>query len=288
VSVASANKASFRRIPEVIYNTCAIPVASEVMLADYTEHIPLPSGYTPDRAGFVRFVEMWRTAVPDLTYTVTHFTDDDLIGDGDRVMHRVTGRGTHLGEMMGIPPTGKPLEWTELHIGRYADGMLVEHWGQIDVLRIMQDIGAMPGLTPPPPEVDPPAVEDVQPIGDDGLRALLGRYAEGRVDGLVHPDAVHLCGTALPPGPAGLDAELSLYRAAFPDLEVAVEDSLVEYPFVVGRLTAAGTHSGEFMGVPPTGRRVGFGRIDVLEVADGRIVGRWALADTLGLLAQLR
>ena len=127
------------------------------MTDDYVEHIPLPPGYPQGRAGFDRFVAMWRTAVPDIRYTITRFTPDDLIGEGDRVVHRVEGHGTHLGEMFGIAPTGRTLDWTETHIGRYEDGMLVEHWGQIDVMRILQAVGVVPGFALRPPGPIPPS-----------------------------------------------------------------------------------------------------------------------------------
>ena len=138
-------KRSFRRIPEEIFNKGNLAAADEVMEPDYIEHIPMPPGFTPDRAGFKKFVGMWRNAAPDLQYTVTPFTDTDLIGEGDKVVHRVVGRGTHRGEFLGIAATGKKLLWTETHIGRYASGKLVEHWGQIDVLSILQELGVVPG-----------------------------------------------------------------------------------------------------------------------------------------------
>ena len=169
------NKASFRRIPERIYNRGEMGLSAEVMTDDYVEHIPLPAGFSTGRVGFDQFVEMFRVAVPDLTYTVTHFTPDDLIGDGDHVVHHVEGRGTHLGELFGIPPSGRALDWTETHIGRYAGGMLVEHWGQIDVLRILQGVGAVPGYTPRGPAPIPPAVADERPLSTEAMRGLMTR-----------------------------------------------------------------------------------------------------------------
>lgn len=288
-------KASFRRIPEEIYNAGAVETTDEIMVADYIEHIPLPPGYTPDRAGFVRFVEAWRQAVPDLRYTVTRFTDDDLIGEGTQVMHRLVGRGTHLGEMLGIPPTGRPLEWTEMHVGRFEHGRLVEHWGQIEVVRIMQAVGALPGTAESRPEVAAPQVDDDADPDPEALRDLVGRYVlqvwnDGRLeaaDELVHAEAVHTANAPLPAGPDGLRRDVSTLREAFPDLRLEVEDVIVEYPYAVGRFAGTGTHERAFMGVQPTGRSVRFGMIEVLQVASGLIVARWSLGDLMGLLGQL-
>lgn len=197
--------------------------------------------------------------------------------------------------MMGIPPTGQALEWTEIHVGRFAEGRLVEHWGQIDVLRIMQAIGAVPGVADVVLETAPPRVQDNPRIAADGLRKLVERYAgelwsDGRLeaaDELVHPDAVHLSGRELPAGPKGMKRDVELLRAAVTDLRLVVEDTIVEYPYAVGRFTATGTHGGDFMGIPRTGRRVAFGLLEVLQVSAGTIVARWSLADLMGLLGQL-
>src|SRR6476660_1256873 len=170
------NKASFRRIPEVIFNTGNIDVADDVMEPNYIEHIPMPPSFTADREGFKKFVQMWRSAVSDLHYTITHFTDEDLIGEGDCVVHRVVGHGTHTGGFMGIPPTGRELEWTETHIGRYANGKMVEHWGQIDVASIVQEMGVVPGGGERPPSPTTPAVEATRQTSREENKGLMSRF----------------------------------------------------------------------------------------------------------------
>jgi predicted ester cyclase len=294
-AIVTANKASFRRIPEVIYNRGELDVASDVMVEQYVEHIPLPPGYTPDRAGFVKFVAMWRTAVPDLQYTVTRLTPDDLIGEGDKVVHRVVGRGTHRGEMLGIAPTGRPLQWTETHIGRYENGMLVEHWGQIDVLRMMQCIGVVPGYTPAAPDPIPPEVADPNPLSADQMRAFMTRFIDDvwnrgqleTADEIFHPAATSPSAPQLPPGPAGVKLIAAMFRNAFPDFHMSVDNMIVEYPFIVGRFTESGTHRGELMGIAPTGKSVRFGEIGILRVANRQVVESWYEVDMLGLMGQL-
>lgn len=133
------NKTIFRRIPEEIINTGNLARADELIAADYTEHLPLPPGTPSGLAGFKAWWTMFRAAFPDLHYTV-----EDLIAEGDKVAGRVTVRGTHQGEFLGIPPTGKQATWTEIHIGRFAGGRLVEHWANIDQLGMLQQLGAIP------------------------------------------------------------------------------------------------------------------------------------------------
>lgn len=76
--------------------------------------------------------------------------------------------------------------------------------------------------------------------------------------------------------------------AAFPDLQIQIEDMVAEADRVVTRLTLTGTHRGTFRGLEPTGRQVSFGAIRIYQLADGKVVDTWANQDALGLLGQLR
>ena len=69
---------------------------------------------------------------------------DDMVAEADKVAVRSTFTGTHRGELMGVPPTGKQVSIGLLLIYRIADGKIVEHWMQADTLGILQQIGAMP------------------------------------------------------------------------------------------------------------------------------------------------
>ena len=68
-----------------------------------------------------------------------------VVAEGDIVAGRMTTKGTHKGDLMGIPPTGKQVEFTEIHIVRIANGKAVEHWGNQDDSTLMQQLGVMPG-----------------------------------------------------------------------------------------------------------------------------------------------
>ncbi len=133
------NRTNFRRIPEEIFNKGNLALADELFAADYIEHVPLPPGWPSGVEGFKQFVTMLRAAFPDFHYTV-----EDGIAEGDKVVGRITAHGTHKGEFMGIPPTGKQATWTEIHIGRYAGGKLVEHWFNGDQLGMLQQLGVVP------------------------------------------------------------------------------------------------------------------------------------------------
>ena len=80
-------------------------------------------------------------ALPDLTATM-----EDLVVSGDRVVGRFVYRGTHLGEFMGLPPSGRPVEMRSIDIWRVADGLFVEHWDELNTLEFFQQLGALPQL----------------------------------------------------------------------------------------------------------------------------------------------
>ena len=87
----------------------------------------------PGIAGFKYAVQALQTAFPDLTMTV-----HDLIAEGDKVVARLTARGTHQGSFRGIAPTGRVVEWTGIRIFRIAEGKIAEHWANWDDLSLVQ------------------------------------------------------------------------------------------------------------------------------------------------------
>jgi steroid delta-isomerase-like uncharacterized protein len=117
-------------------------------------------------------------------------------------------------------------------------------------------------------------------------------FNEGRLeaaDELVTPDFVGH-DPALPEpfrGPEGLKGQVDGYRAAFPNLRIAIEDEIAEGDRVVTRWSARGTHEAELFGIPATGRQTTVTGITIDRIADGRIVETWTNWDTLGLLQQL-
>jgi steroid delta-isomerase-like uncharacterized protein len=135
------NKTSFKRLYEEVFNQGNLDVADELIGPNVVEHQQQP-GVSPDAAGpeLVRQIaRFFRSAFPDL-----HIAVDDLIAEGDRVAARVTISGTHQGEMLGIPPTGKHVEVSSIDIIRFQDGKAAEHWGETDIMSMMQQLGVVP------------------------------------------------------------------------------------------------------------------------------------------------
>lgn len=88
-------------------------------------------------------------------------------------------------------------------------------------------------------------------------------------------------------GPAGMAAQIALFRHAMPDYSVEHQDIVVQGDRVAVRNTVSGTHQGAFMGHEPTGKRIEMRTMDLHQVRNGRIVATWHLEDFAGLMAQL-
>ena len=131
-------KTTIERIPLEILNQGRYDLIDEIYAPDFVEHYEQP-GFAPTREGFKQFAMAYRAAFPDLHYTV-----DDAIEAGDKIVHRLSASGTMKGDFAGMPATGKHATWTEIHIGRVANGRVVEHWGLVDQLGLFVQLGIVP------------------------------------------------------------------------------------------------------------------------------------------------
>ncbi len=131
------NKTLIRRWVEV-WNKQKLDVIDRFVTADYVRHDPnAPEVRGPE--GEKQLVGMYLAAFPDLQFTV-----EDLVAEGDKVATHITVRGTHRGELMGIPPTGKQITVEAMEIYRLEDGRIAEQWVVMDGLGMMQQLGVIP------------------------------------------------------------------------------------------------------------------------------------------------
>lgn len=121
------------------------------------------------------------------------------------------------------------------------------------------------------------------------LGEIFGAGAYGLADELVLPDAIGHDAASPEPikGAKGLKEAAGGYRAAFPDLEVVVEDVIAEGDLVAVRWTARGTHQGDLFGIAPTGKEATVTGITIDRFSGGKVAESWTNWDTLGLLQQL-
>ncbi len=109
------------------------------------------------------------------------------------------------------------------------------------------------------------------------------------VDEFLAPDFIEReeLPPGFPPGREGVKVLVSVFRSAFPDFKATIDDMIAEGEKVVVRTTWRGTQKGEFMGIPPTGKNVSFGVIDIIRFAGDKGVEHWGIMDSTSLMQQL-
>ena len=134
---AEAYRTLARRFVEDVWDKGDLAAVEEVFSRDVVDHHAVWPA--PGVEGQKQLLTAFRTAFPDL-----HVTSDDILVDGDRIAVRWTARGTHQGELLGIPATGKQVTITGIDILRVADGKIVERWAEDNGLALMQQLGVVP------------------------------------------------------------------------------------------------------------------------------------------------
>jgi steroid delta-isomerase-like uncharacterized protein len=127
VSAEERNKALARKFFEEAWGKGNVATVDEFMSAEYVEH-PRPSTLSPGAEGLKQLIAAYRTAFPDLKTML-----DDIFAEGDRVAFRWNVSGTHLGDWLGIPPTGNHVAANGITVFRISDGKVVESWTSIDL-----------------------------------------------------------------------------------------------------------------------------------------------------------
>jgi steroid delta-isomerase-like uncharacterized protein len=133
------NKALVRRLVDEVINQGNMSVIDKLFAPDFVEHEKLPPEIPPGREAPKLLFTMLRSAFPDFKATIEH-----LVAEGDTVVVSMAWTGTQKGEFMGVPATGKSISIGVIDIIRLAEGKFVEHWGIMDSMALMQQLGAIP------------------------------------------------------------------------------------------------------------------------------------------------
>ena len=134
--------ATLRRFYDSI-NAGDVDRFGELLADDFVEHEETP-GLAPTKEGVKEFFRMYIAAFPNLRFDV-----EDILASGDKVVARVRVTGTHEGEFMGMPATGKSVDVQAIDIVRFGDdGLAHEHWGVFDAMAMMQQLGVVPEGAP--------------------------------------------------------------------------------------------------------------------------------------------
>jgi steroid delta-isomerase-like uncharacterized protein len=172
-----------------IWNAGNVDLVDEVLSPSFVNHIRL-DGQRPGREGMKQLLQRWRLAFPDASVSV-----DLMLHEGDRVATRYTARGTHRDSFLGIPASGKPVEFTGIHIFRVENGKLVEGWGYLDLATLLMQLGALKFPTAGEPYAG-------GPVGGGGYGGASGGGFGGALEGSwpSTPPAPSGAGGGLVPG----------------------------------------------------------------------------------------
>jgi len=139
--MSEENKAIARRWVEELWSLGHTEVADEIIAPEYSVHDP----GTPNRAGGVEGeknnVKMYRSVFPDLWFSI-----EDMIASGDQVVVCHTAHGTHRGDLMKIPPTGKEVAVTGISVLRIQDGKIIELRINWDKMGMLEQLGLAPRI----------------------------------------------------------------------------------------------------------------------------------------------
>jgi len=134
-----ANIAIVRKFFEVGPSKGDLAAADAILHPEFSLHTPLPTP-GPGIEAMNTVITTCRAAFHGLQVTV-----DDIMAEGDKVTARFTARGTHKGDFMGLPPTGKAIIMTGIEIFRINEGKIAELWGEANLMGLMQQLGILPG-----------------------------------------------------------------------------------------------------------------------------------------------
>lgn len=133
------NKAIVRRFVDEVQCQHKLDVLDEVFSQDMVDHSHITN--PPNLDGTRQMFAMMFSAFPDFKATI-----QDQIAEGDKVVTRKTFTGTHQGDYMGIPPTGKDIAFEVIEIVELVDGKITDHWAVGDMLGMMQQLGVIPAM----------------------------------------------------------------------------------------------------------------------------------------------
>ena len=284
-----ANKATWMRTIDQIWNAKDLSIVDELYAADFAMVQESGIGQIVGPAGYRVYFQTYFTGVPDIRMEV-----EESIAEGEWAAIRYVAGGTHEGELLGIPATGRSARVGCISIARFRDGQFVENTMHFDKMSMLQQFGVLP---PPEARVESWGVPATSAgVGDpETSKQVAARntdevWNEGRVeliDELFADDFIWHSNDAPPMGREAWGQFVGAYLNAFPDVRYTVKTVIAEGDLVVHDWRATGTQTGALPGIPATGRAIDIGGASMYRIHDGRMVEGWSVYDRLGMMQQL-
>ncbi|MBC8234821.1 ester cyclase, partial [bacterium] len=282
IADTEANKELAHRFHMDLFQAGNLDAADEIIAEDFVVHF---EGLPPELRHGIEGAKLYaigiRTAFPDVQ--ITH---EDFIAEGDKVVIRWVSRSTHMGNLMGIPPTGERVTATGIDIFRIENGKIAELWQNWNQYGMMQQVGVIP-----PDREDYGWGEPLEVTGEPGEKEAnkelahrfhIELFNEGNLnaaDEIIADDFVAHYTAAVPPemkyGTDGVKLTATALRTGLPDIHLISEDTIASGDKVVIRWVMKGTQDGELLGIPPTGKPMEVTGIDIFRIEDGKLAEMW-------------
>jgi len=265
------NKANEKRLYDEVYNKGNLSLIPELVSPDFV------SGNNKGHEGYRQMVIAWRAAMPDIRFTI-----DEMVGEGDKLVYRLSGTGTGVSSLGGVDITGKKMSWTQAIFTEYKDGKVAKGVNFMDTLSLFRQAGVVPPAFAQAQEANKALVRRYfDEVLNKGNAALLDElmaeyYVMVRANGEIDNQ-----------GREGNKKMFAQTRASVPDLHVNIDEMLADGDKVVVSGNWEGTHTGLIGGIPPTGKRFKYGYTATYRVVEGKIVSGKIVADQMSMYQQL-
>ena len=282
-----------------VWNKGNMAAADDAVSSDFDDHPPTRF-FDVGRTGPGALTEAagsFRNAIPDF-----HDTPELVLVEGDRAAYLGAISGKQTGEMFGFPPQGRRMRVWGINIfALNDDGLISERWGQFDVLTMMQQLGVAPARRCPrrrrkrpstATRVAPPTTRRTPKRTRTSTARMVEEVVnKGNFDvipELFHEDYVdHASPPGTPPGIAGVEPIFRMFRTGFPDVKFTIDQMIGEGNYVATLVHGEGTHTGQFIAFPPSGKHAVWRSVGFFRIQDGKIPEHWGIPDLLGLLIQI-
>jgi steroid delta-isomerase-like uncharacterized protein len=281
MSSLEQNKTLARRFLRDIWSEGKMEVADEILAPDFVMNLGVKPYHLDGPEGLKQLATRNRAAFQGLNYDII-----DLVAEVDRVVAYWQMTAKHVGKWGDSEPSNKDVAIKGLSYFRARDGKLIECEVQNEALSLLRQVGTVP----------PQGAPEYKLV--EANKALVTRYIEELLmkgNFALAPELVtsdfKIDRSALPQaiaGPEALHRQMDMLKAAFPDLELKIADMFAEGDKVAVRFEAPGTHLHDFVGIPPTGRKVTWRGIVIYRVENGKVQHAWADWDDEGLIQALR
>lgn len=250
VTTEEAHKQIVRRWVKEVFNEHKLDSVERLKVPEYIDWDPYP-GQRDFLSGFKAVLTRFFEAFPNFRYDV-----EDELAEGDMLVCLGRWSGTNTGTFMGLEPTNKHLSGRRIDVVRFSGDKMTERWGTGPELQMLQLMGV---VEPAPP------LEDKSPkaICKRFIAEVLSKHDAASLELLVSPDGQLPTRDAL---------GLLWLGSAFSDIGITADELIAEDDQVMAILTFTGTHTGQLVDHPPTGKRVSVRQTLNLRVRDGRVV----------------